>query len=271
MGTVIYFSFFCLLISVYVAVRKLLASADTFLGYAAGLIGAVCLIYLALVLFFNSFARAADDRSHIAVVDTGANIPAGYARYICNDNSHLDLTNQGLNDVNGHGTNIAGILAKSMNPTRQCLQIIKWYHNQEHYEKMRKLYLLEYLSSRSLKHALKYKAKFVNLSYGGPEPYPEEYRELMNLLNTGAIVAIAAGNEAVNLDNACNYYPACYAIAKKNFHVVGNKGSGSTNYGNRVTDWANGNNVEGFGVVLTGTSQATAVWLSEEIKRAYRR
>lgn len=262
------FIFVSLYLTTLVSFSKLLPRLNSPTTLTLGLIALYSLIAFLLYGFFN-YAKADDKRIHIAVIDTGANIPPTHTKYLCNDDSHLDLTgNNGLQDTFGHGTNIAGILAKAMNPRKHCLQIIKWVHDAEDMATAGKQGYIasNYRFGKALVQALKYKAKYVNMSYGGPEPLSAEYLGIQELLNSGAILSIAAGNNSQNLDSACNYYPACYNIKHKNFHVVGNRGAGSSNYGKRITDWAHGIDIEGFGVVMTGTSQATAVYLGGLIK-----
>ena len=79
--------------------------------------------------------------------------------------------------------------------------------------------------------------------------------------HSGKIIA-AAGNEHASLELAENaYFPALY---DKRIIVVGNNTkdgvrSNSSNYGEPVTRWEVGEDVEAYGIVMTGTSQATAV------------
>jgi subtilisin family serine protease len=223
---------------------------------------------MSIAIFFSAFAHAVDFRTHIAVIDTGVNVHWKNMNYLCDDDSHLDLTGQGFEDKFGHGTNIAGILARSMNKKNQCLQIIKWVHDVEGLNRFNKMDITEsnLLMTKAVNQAIKFKAKYVNMSYGGPYGLPGEYKGILQLLKDGAIVATAAGNDSANLDITCNYYPACYNIIHKNYHVVGNKGSESSNFGKRVTNWADGNKIEAWGVTQTGTSQATAVYLGGLIK-----
>lgn len=271
MKTIFYLLLFVVIYLTTIAVvARVMARQPSALKIAVTWILMYAFIGMSLIAFFSAVADAADLRTHIAVIDTGANVPPAYSYYLCQDESHLDLTGRGMQDAFNprHGTNIAGILAKRMNPRTQCLQIIKWVHDEEDMDRFNHLTIEQANSimSKALKQALKYKAKYVNLSFGGKSQIPLEREGIILLLRSGAIVASAAGNESTNLDNNCNYYPACYSIKSPNFHIVGNQGSGYTNYGNKVTDWARGIAVEGFGYRLTGTSQATAVFLGGLLK-----
>lgn len=214
------------------------------------------------ILTWNAYAF--DLRTHVAIIDTGIGVELARA-YMCED-GHLDLTGKGLNDVNGHGTNIAGILAKNLNTKTHCLQIIKWFHDTKTMAKERSTSSgISKLMTSSLRQALKYNAKYVNMSLSGDTYSDEERIYLRQLLNSGATIAVAAGNNGIVLDEFCSIYPACYPIYDSKFVVVGNKGNPTSNVAKFLV-MENGNNVEGFGITLTGTSQATAVWLSKRIK-----
>jgi subtilisin family serine protease len=81
-------------------------------------------------------------------------------------------------------------------------------------------------------------------------------------LNGGGHLITAAGNDAENLDLPNNhYYPAQY---DKRIVVVGALDSYEvqtyfSNYGKVVTRWEHGLMVTGYGITLSGTSQATAI------------
>jgi hypothetical protein len=221
------------------------------------------LTVMSLLVFFifviiQSTKVNAENRIRVAIIDTGINTKLVYP-YLCKD-GHKDFTNKGLFDEMGHGTNIAGIISKKLNNKTHCLQIIKWFHT----EKASNNESLKNSVLGALKHALLYKAKYVNLSMSGSYHSVEEYELLKQLIKSGAKIFVAAGNEAKNLSIDCSIYPACYEIHNSNFVVVGNYNAYSSNYGINVR-WENGTNVEGFGIVSSGTSQATAVYLSKQL------
>lgn len=208
----------------------------------------------------------AETRIRIVVVDTG--IVESYVKnYLCKS-GHADVTGYGLKDVDGHGTNIASIIARSMDSTRQCLVIIKWYHTAEQYSKDTE-HDQELYFKRLSNVVLQSYPSFVNMSLYGAKPILSEYRMIKTLLSRGATVVVAAGNKSMNLSKNCNAYPACYKLNNTNFHIVANYSSGipstgiqgfsGSNYGGPATDKINGDNVCEGGVCLSGTSQAAAL------------
>lgn len=198
-----------------------------------------------------------DTRIHVAVIDTGVNVKLAHL-YMCKD-GHKDLTGKGLNDVHGHGTNVAGVLAKTMNTNTHCLQIIKWYHDSS---KMSEPY--QKLMEDALDTAHRYNAKYINMSLSGAGPIASEFALMSVLLSEGTEIYVSAGNNSRNLDVNCNAFPACYRFNYPNFHVVGAYDVPVSNKGSWI-EMEHGNNVEGFGVLMSGSSQATAVRLSKRL------
>lgn len=212
---------------------------------------------------FLSLTAQAENRTRVAIIDTGVDFSTA-GPFMCKD-GHKDFTGKGLTDAEGHGTNIAGIITRNMNRNTHCIQVLKWYHNGE--KDKPEVVRARVLSA--LKRALEYKAKYVNLSMSGTLNSVEEYTAIYDLLESGAKVFVAAGNDGQNLNMKCDIYPACYHIHNPNFYVVANYNNSSSNFANWVK-WEDGNNVEGFGHVSSGTSQATAVFLSKKLKSEYR-
>ena len=213
----------------------------------------VFFLTLAIVpLGLMNVANASETRIRIAIIDSGVDLKQA-KEYMCKTGNY-DFTGYGLQDVYGHGTNIAGIFAKRINPKTHCLMIVKFFHT----------------TATGIESALEYiqqfKPKYVNLSLTGRFPSAIEEHAIHSLLNSGAVIAVAAGNEGQNLDQNCNSYPACYNIQDPKYIVVGSRGAMSSNYGGPVTAIDNGTSVEGFGIVLDGTSQATANYLSKRIQ-----
>lgn len=221
----------------------------------------VMFLFVFLIIILTGSVASAENRIRIAIIDTGVNLKLAKS-YLC-ENGNIDFTGNGLTDVNGHGTNIAGILAKKINKKTHCLQIIKWYHKPI---KNNNDMIITKRLINSLQTALKYKAKYVNMSMAGNYSFTEEKILLKELIKSGAKVFVAAGNEGHNLDLSCNSYPACYDIHSPNYFVVANYNNPTSNYA-RYVKWEDGNNVEGFGIYNTGTSQATAVYLSKQLQK----
>lgn len=236
----------------------------------------------------------------IAVIDTGIDLDLlKNSRSYCKD-GHKDFTGFGLNDNHGHGTHISGIIdqyAKNFIFTPNvvesdinkvvvdyCQIIIKYFdpslvgsNNLEN-------------TIKSFRWAIDQNVDIINYSGGGVDPSEEEKKLVIEALNKGIKVVVAAGNEASNLSaDPClhieadkdkklcrkehpakygEYYPAMY---DSRIYVVGNlvtsysnEVSEKSNYGDPVTYWEVGAKVlsrlpgNKYGT-MSGTSQATAI------------
>lgn len=199
-----------------------------------------------------------ESRTKIAIIDTGISINETTKPYLCNGN-HYDLTGFGIEDKISHGMNIAGIVAKQIDTQKNCLLIIKYFHTQG----------TSFNTIKAFKIAKEEKVKFVNYSSGGSGDSLSEKDAIKSLLNNKIYVIVASGNFGNNLSKTtCDYFPACYNFDNSYFKVVGNgqsedKRHTTSNYGKVVTDWRNGQRVEGFGVTMSGSSQATAILTGE--------
>ena len=201
----------------------------------------------------------AETRKEVLVIDTGLPADQRYNKYLC-DGLHYDVTGYGGVDVLGHGTNIIGIISKNLDTTKYCIRSIKWFHTVEtskNYVDLIKGYS-ELMTNMS--------PAFVNMSLAGSNYVINEFRAMQNLLNKGATVVVAAGNASKNLDETCDVFPSCYRFNTTKYRVVTSIRSRHplqlhpfSNYGKVVTDYENGNYVCGFGICMTGTSQATAI------------
>jgi len=202
-----------------------------------------------------------EKRVKIAVIDTGIDFNEYTKPYLCKG-AHYDLTEEGIHDKIRHGTNIAGLIAKSMNPSKSCLLIIKyhtWYGSID-----RELEALRIIKEDN-------NIKFVNFSSGGPEFNKSEQDLINDILDKNIYFITSAGNDGNDLSNTCYYYPACYNFNSKYFFVVGNGLSvngkvSSSNYNGPVKYWMNGMKQLGFGIVMSGTSQSTANMTGKLVK-----
>lgn len=212
-------------------------------------------------LFYLSSSLGQDNRTKIAIIDTG--IQSGVLKeYLCK-NGHKDVTGYGLNDKDGHGTNVAGLVASSLDPRKQCLVIIKWYHTDQTQEHRTQENVEQYLGN-SLRAALRANVKYINMSLSGSAVYPLE-RWLIKVAVAKKIhVIVAAGNRGENLGRYCDAYPACYPIVSPYFHVVANYKENhripSSNWGGPVNAREDGYQREVLGIKQTGTSQSAAVF-----------
>lgn len=231
--------------------------------------------WLLKLLFFIAYisvykvAHAAETRKVVAIVDTGMPMTEAVKPYLCNL-THYDVTGKGIADVHGHGTNVAGIITKHMNPKTHCILIIKWWHSEKIKQTNAELYkaVVDYTD---ILH--KVRPDYVNLSLSGNSYLGVERNTLKGLLATGTIITVAAGNDSWDLNKVCNVFPACYDMSSSNFHVVGswsklmNRIDAFSNFGKVVTDYRPGTYVCGFDVCTGGTSQASAVMMSELVSK----
>lgn len=204
----------------------------------------------------------------IGVVDTGFGYQGkGGGTPLCQE-GHKDFTNdqeftQVVKtkdpvplDFNSHGTNIAGIITRFAGKKHRnfCLVIIKYYDKHSMGGVL--------LTTKSFEYAADLKLDYVNYSGGGADPSTAEFNAVKRYLDGGGKFITAAGNNAQNLDlPGAGYFPATYGdnriISVGSTDKKGNVLS-SSNYGSKVTRWEVGLNVEAFGIILTGTSQAVA-------------
>ena len=214
----------------------------------------LCLFFI--LLSFKTHAKLIK----IAVIDTGFNVESvtrSTPVVLCNK-GHKSFTKDGLRDNNGHGTNIAHIIARTAKKN-YCLVIIKFFNTG-----------LDGNAFKSMIKALKYvntlDVDIVNISAGGDIANKRERHYINQLLNKKAVF-VAAGNESTNLDKTCNFFPACY---HKDLVVVGNAIKGklhnTSNYGKIVDLYYNGVEVKAGGKTMTGTSQSTAIATGKFVK-----
>lgn len=230
---------------------------------------------LAIALFFTGiyvWAQATigvaveETRTKIAVIDTGFDYDKSFSKYLCRT-GHVSFVD-GNPFIDGHkskhGTNVAGLIAESIDPAKHCILVIKFYS--------------DYLNANEFNNYVRYgidyavaqNAKYINLSLGGAWSSQLEFLSLEEALMKGVKVAAAAGNDGKNLDVKCYYYPACYKFKaqSQNFHVVG---STTGTYGNKgkIVKFKEDGSFKGT-PRLSGTSQATAIhmgkWVQSDAK-----
>lgn len=191
----------------------------------------------------------------VLVIDTGYNEVADLEGKLCD--YAVDLTGTGIRDKIGHGTNIASIIGRGLQPT-QCIMPVKFYDNAQ-------MALVE----RALIIAQEVRAKYINISAGGSDYEQTEHDLLESLLQNGVVITVAAGNENSNLKKHCTYFPACYTDLRKykNWYVVANVHKGllvdHSNWNEPVNAIADGHNVKAGGYTMSGTSQACAAFMSK--------
>lgn len=235
----------------------------------------VLLTKLVLILSFAQICEAKDHKQiKVAVIDTGIDLTMLKSKEYCNT-GHKDFTGSGIEDVNGHGTHISGLVdqyaknlilsedatpgqvnAKSIN---YCQIIIKYYSENGENNLTNSL--------KAFRWAIDQKVDIINYSGGGTTPFPEEKKLILEALDKGIKVVAAAGNEHSNL-SIHRFYPAMY---DKRIYIVGNlvdtksrNIATTSNFGDPVNTWERGTSLMstlplGKYGYMSGTSQATAV------------
>ena len=254
-------------------------------------------VFMAILVLFNDVpqrdiasVKTKETRQMIMVIDTGIQVTRQIKPYLCSTgHKSFIFGHHPLEDYHGHGTNVAGLIAKGMDPKKQCLVIVKYW------DKDIKSNVVDLIKA-ALRYAIKLKPAYVNMSLGGPQASHWELEYLQILIKNGTKIAVAAGNDGKNLDQGCYYFPACYNLPVNNFRVVGSNTSklyrpdevikdargriirfpikminGNyyqvhkySNFGSRVTHWENGTD-KGY-KSMHGSSQATAISMSRWIQ-----
>lgn len=230
---------------------------------------------LLIITLLISFSAIAEKTINIAVIDTGidpmhplfngklmvGSTSATKSSYGLDFSSLNGEVNYRPYDQNGHGTHIAGIIAK-INPKAK-LHILKYYNPEaDGYQNLQ-------ATIRALKYAIDNNMDVINYSSGGPEQSPQEAALFKQARDKGILIISAAGNEFRNIDasGSAGFYPASYDY--ENIITVGAldkkmKKVGSSNWGTRSVDiFAPGKKIKSafpnFQLAeMTGTSQATA-------------
>lgn len=200
--------------------------------------------------------QSLDGRTAIAIIDTGITANINYNK-LCSHSK--DFTKTSLLDKDGHGSNVAGIIEKDVDFKTHCLLILKIDTTPKTYVK-------------ALEYAVASKAKFINISLVGRHPIVYEIELLRQALHQGSLISVAAGNESTNLSKDCSFYPACYTFYSENYFIVASvnkKGeiSSYSNFGGPANVYFVGEKLVGNGIVMSGTSQATASWTNTLILR----
>ncbi|MCB9024825.1 MAG: S8 family serine peptidase [Bdellovibrionaceae bacterium] len=176
--------------------------------------------------------------------------------------------NSQLQDQNGHGTHIAGIIAGKNSFCGEAfgvapmakIMVLKYYHPLQNGQ-----ITLE-KSIAAMRYAMQMGAKIINYSGGGISPDEKEEKVLEQAKAKGILVVAAAGNEK-SLADSEPYYPASYnlnnilsvAAVDEKFQLADFSNFGLINVdiaGPGVKIWSSlpGNS---YGL-LSGTSQSTA-------------
>lgn len=226
-------------------------------------------ISINLLVNSNTYSKCADKPVVVAVIDTGFGFHnKGLGAKLCkfghkdfsSDQEFQHTVNYGTKDpvpldLHGHGTNVVGVIEEYARSTHTnfCVVILKYYgsNHMGHID----------ATIKAINYATDLKVDYINYSSGGREPSTVERIAVEKFLNNGGTMISAAGNESANLDVAGNvYYPAMYDSRIVMVGALDRNGNKmfSSNYGSVVNRWEIGMSVVGYGISMSGTSQATA-------------
>lgn len=211
----------------------------------------------------------------VAIIDTGIDEALLKNNTFCKE-GHKDFTGLGLQDRHGHGTHISGLIDQYARnymfsqkdpkkiydvPINYCQIVLKFLNTAKD--------MTDSLDNtrKALRYAIDMNVDMINYSAGGTDFDKQERNLIVEALDKGIKVVVAAGNERSDI-NKHKYYPAMY---DKRIYRVGNLMSespreiaSSSNYGTGVTYWEKGYNVlstlpGGTYGLMTGTSQSAAI------------
>lgn len=215
---------------------------------------------LAILFSVPAFAQ-----TRVVVLDTGLDInDSRLATHLC-DGGHKDFTGTTLNDVNGHGTHVTGLIEQYAENSDYCLIIVKYYKEDSKNGNM-KAYM------EALQYSFGLNPDMINFSGSGPEFSEDERLEIVN--HPGTILVAAAGNDGKDLDTT-KFYPGCYnetnVITVGSIDWLTGHRSRFSNYGSYVHAWEVGEWVKstlpgGKDGYMQGTSQAAAIRTGKMIK-----
>lgn len=206
----------------------------------------------------------------VAIIDTGFGFEPMHAKAKLCRFGHKDFTDEATSnefgtkdevpvDETGHGTHIAGIIDSFGKKTNveYCLVIIKYYSpDDDDWDNAQN-------SIKAINYAKNIRADYINYSGGGDYPNSEETEAVKTYLDQGGKFVASAGNDKrdIGADTIKLFYPA---MSDKRVIVVGAVDENGenlpfSNYGKTVTRKELGLNVQSFGYLMTGTSQAAAI------------
>lgn len=221
--------------------------------------------------FHKHISHRTHKKIKVAIVDTGLDLKdPRFKDHLCSTGHKNFVPNETLDDINGHGTHVSGLIQKFAGNADFCLLIYKYYSEsatgQQNMDR----------EVQAMQEAVVNGADVVNYSGGGPEFNEGEFLVIRNHPKTTFVVA--AGNEHQDLDLPGNdFYPA--SLKLPNELVV----MGIDDQGKRVptSNWSKkafsepGTHIlsylpNGKTGYMTGTSQATAIFSGKLVDRMSR-
>jgi hypothetical protein len=216
----------------------------------------------------------------VAVIDSGIHPSLMDKKFLCKE-GHKDFTDTGLEDVNGHGSNVSGLIDQYVKDkiigmysmpeilstdADYCQIIIKFW------DPRMKNSALE-TTVAAFKYAISLNVDVINYSAGGTDYYKEEHKIIKKALDSGINIIVSAGNHANNIEKH-PFYPANLdprLIVVGNL-TIRNSRAETSNYGSIVDVWEIGQNRISYASdnttsILSGTSQAAAVHTGKFIRK----
>ena len=195
----------------------------------------------------------------VAVLDTGVDIDhPDLGGAVVGDQ---DFTGDGIEDVNGHGTHVAGIIAARLNSVgfvgvapRADLLIGKVLNNQGRGSFS--------AIAEGIDWAVGEGADIISMSLGGPVSDNALYRSIHTALANGRIVVCAAGNDGSLFSNSIGYPGREGGVISVGAHDRNGNPAGFSSRGGEVDLMAPGTDIwssyrNGGYAKLSGTSMAT--------------
>ena len=222
------------------------------------------LVILAMTVLMVNKASARVNPFRIVVLDSGRMLSYGFPE--CKGGKEgRDFTNTSLEDnFYKHGTNVAWIITKELGDIPHCFIFVKFLDPLMKRPARMSAYMdaLRYINTN-----LDY--DIVNMSFGGDGEMPGERQLINSLSKKKGVLIMSSGNNAINLDLNCIFYPACFRV--KNSIVVGNIDPQS-NYGRINVDvYEPGTLLGPPKIRMSGSSQATALFTGKLLKFIYKK
>lgn len=269
----------------------------------------IVLVLFPLTAFSFIPQECEDKPIKVAIIDTGFgfNQEKQYDARLCRYGHKDFTTDQKFStkfetkdpvplDMHRHGTNVTGIIDAfgKAGKVNYCLVIIKYYSPTA----MGTINLTN--SIKALNYARNLNVDMINYSGGGIDKSEEEESAVKLFLDQGGTFVAAAGNERDDLDEKYSYYPAMYdprivsvgnakvlkpdevhsyfsekhkkkeqlvQLSNSEFGVP----SESSNYGSKISRWEPGEDVKAYDIIMTGTSQSTAIATGKILVEKYRK
>lgn len=217
----------------------------------------ILLTYIIWASFLISSAYA-NEPIRVALIDTGLDLQDPRFTPVLCPTGHENLSGDPtIDDNEGHGTHIAGIIKQYAEDANYCLIILKYFSAN------RNNTIVD-----ALRKAVGRGANIINISSAGPGFSESEYR-VIKYASSVTIIA-AAGNDGKIEPMFPGSYDLPNVINVGALDIFG-KRRGSSNYGPKVKAWEKGEAIQstlpgGYVGYMSGTSQATAVHTGKLIK-----